>query len=411
MKKVYKFSKAFTACAVISALIILCGIAGFFVKGINFGLDFRPGLIEEVRIAPPAISVTYSGVSNVNVELSRTSLDLVVNGLEEKQTHTFEFGHNPSVAAIADALNQVEGVSAKVLSHGDTDSYELFTNSAVSARLSDTTPFLFYVSDSSSSVSIDDVRASVADLDVQVKEVGSGPDSSFQIRAKAEAEGDSSQKLQQSIVGAMQAKFGKDKVVIIKTDFVGSSFSGSLVGKSVILAFFTIFLIWVYATIRFHWDFALGAVIALVHDCAILFTLIIWTQLEFSTTTLAAVLTIFGYSINATVVILDRVRDNVKQMEVTSFTEILNKSLADTFSRSIITTVTTLFASVSLWVFTTGSIKTFAIVLTAGLISGCYSSLFISSGFINWTRRAWSPKDPTHVKPHKEKGPSLAQLA
>jgi preprotein translocase subunit SecF len=78
-------------------------------------------------------------------------------------------------------------------------------------------------------------------------------------------------------------------------------------------------------------------------------------------------------------------------MESKNFIDILNKSLNDTLGRSIITTVTTLFAAISLWVFTTGSIRTFAIVLTIGLISGCYSSIFISSGFIALVRRNWNP--------------------
>ena len=130
--------------------------------------------------------------------------------------------------------------------------------------------------------------------------------------------------------------------------------------------------------------------------------------MEFTTTTLAAVLTIFGYSINATVVILDRVRENMKSMDAVKFNDILDRSLSDTLTRSVITTITTMFASVSLWIFTSGSISVFALVLTIGLISGCYSSIFISSGFISWARRKWDPKDPVHVRPRKTVRPSFA---
>ena len=119
--------------------------------------------------------------------------------------------------------------------------------------------------------------------------------------------------------------------------------------------------------------------------------------MEFSTTVLAAVLTIIGYSINATVVILDRVRYNLKMMpEAKSFNEILNKSLSDTLLRSILTTVTTLFAVLSLYIFTTGSIKNFAMAMIIGLISGMYSSIFISSGFISLFRRNWKPEYGVH---------------
>ncbi|MCR5612997.1 protein translocase subunit SecF, partial [Treponema sp.] len=164
----------------------------------------------------------------------------------------------------------------------------------------------------------------------------------------------------------------------------------------------TMLCIWAYATIRFRWDFALGAIIALIHDTLIMFSFLAIFQVEFSTTSIAAVLTIIGYSINDTVVILDRVRDNIQKLEVKKFNEVLNQSLSDTLSRSLITTITTLFAVVSLYVFTTGSIKDFAWALIIGLLSGCYSSLFISSGFISFVRRNWKPEYGLHATTPRE---------
>ena len=102
---------------------------------------------------------------------------------------------------------------------------------------------------------------------------------------------------------------------------------------------------------------------------------------------MAAILTIIGYSINATVVILDRIRYDIKVVEAKSFVEILNAALTETLGRSIITTVTTLFAVISLAVFTTGTIHDFAVALIVGLISGCYSSIFIAGAFIAYVRR------------------------
>ena len=404
MKTVKNFSKAFLPCAIVSALIIVFGIVGFCVKGINFGIDFEPGLIEEVRVAPPAIELTYSGSANVSIENSNTGIDVVVSGTgAENETLTFTYGQNPTVKDMASALESIEGVSVKLLSSADADSYGLFANSAVTARLSSDVPYRLYVQSDALVTTIDDVREAVKELDVAVKALGTEESRSYQIRAKAADESATNQALQDGINGALKASFGEENVAIIKTDFVGSTFSSSLAFKSVLLALLTILLIWVYATVRFHWDFALGAIIALLHDCLIMFTFISWTQIEFSTTTLAAVLTIFGYSINATVVILDRVRGNMKTVETKKFTDILNKSLSDTLSRSVITTITTLFASISLWVFTSGAIETFAIVLTVGLISGCYSSMFISSGFIAFVRRNWEPgENANRVRPRKE---------
>ena len=250
---------------------------------------------------------------------------------------------------------------------------------------------------------IEDVRAALSGIGgVSVKKIGSSSDG-YQIRAGVEeSEGG-------KITEALVNKYGEGNVDVLKTDFIGSSMSSSLARQSIFLLFGTMLLIWLYATIRFHWDFALGAIVALLHDICIMFTFITWSQLEFSTTTLAAVLTIVGYSINATVVILDRVRYNLPLMEVKSFKDLLDQSLSDTLARSIITTVTTLFAVVALFLFTTGSIKDFALAMTVGLLSGCYSSIFISSGFINFTRRDWRPEYGIHhAMPKKSQGASAA---
>lgn len=305
MKKRIAFSKGFLPCAILSCLIIASGVFSFATRGINLGIDFKPGSVEEVTIKGAA-------------------------GIEDVRA----------------ALSGIGGVS--------------------------------------------------------VKKVGSSSDG-YQIRAGVEeSEGG-------KITEALVNKYGEGNVDVLKTDFIGSSMSSSLARQSIFLLFGTMLLIWLYATIRFHWDFALGAIVALLHDICIMFTFITWSQLEFSTTTLAAVLTIVGYSINATVVILDRVRYNLPLMEVKNFKDLLDQSLSDTFARSIITTVTTLFAVVALFLFTTGSIKDFALAMTVGLLSGCYSSIFISSGFINFTRRDWRPEYGIHhAMPKKSQGASAA---
>ena len=277
-------------------------------------------------------------------------------------------------------------------------------DSSSTSRLSADAPVLLYVSDASTNVSIDDVRSALASEGVEVKELGDDSNRSFQIRAAISKNDTSSDSLQAGIIGSLKEKFGENNVAIIKTDFVGSGFSSSNAIKSVILAVVTLLAIWIYCAIRFHWDFAAGAIIGLVHDCLIMFSFISWTQVEFSATSFAAVLTIFGYSINATIVILDRVRENISLIQTKKFNDILNASISETLSRSIITTVTTMFASVALLIFTSGSIKDFAIVLTVGLVSGCYSSMLIVPGFVSLMRRNWEPGEfANHVRPHNSK--------
>lgn len=399
MKKVIQFSKGFLPSAIISAVIIVFGIIGFFTKGINLGLDFKPGLVEEVRIAPVAINVTYSGSAKVILEISNEKLDVVVSGTgAENETKSFAFHEYPTVADLAKGISSVADVKAEVLADATEPSYTVFFNSAVSTQLSKE-PVCIYAK--SSDVTVDDVRAALSELKgISVKKIGSGSAASFQIRMSADSEEVTGASLQNDVMTKLEAKFGANKVAVIKTDFIGAGFSSSLAIKSAFLLLLTIVCIWIYAAFRFHWDFALGSVIALLHDVCIMFTFIIWSNMEFTTTVLAAILTIIGYSINATVVILDRVRDNLSMQKVTKFDEILNKSLSDTLARSILTTVTTLFAVVSLYIFTTGSIKDFALAVIVGLFSGCYSSIFISGGFISAGRKNWKPEFGVH---HSEK--------
>ncbi len=402
MKKVIKFHKAFLACAIISTLIIAFGIVGIFTRGFNFSIDFKPGLIEEVRIAPPAMELTYDGPASVTVDVSNTSVDLVISGVgADNRTETFTFGQNPTVAQLASALNGVEGVTATVRGSSGSDSYGIYVDNSSSTRLGGGTPMLLYVP-VEGSATIDGIRSAVSSIsDAQIKELGTDSERSYQIRVGV-SEDVTNEELFASIEQCLNSSFGSDNVAVVKTDFVASSFSKSLASKSILLAIATILLIWLYATIRFHWDFALGAIIALLHDTLIMIAFIVWTQTEFSTTTLAGVLLIIGYSINATVVILDRIRENMKLVNTKDFNDIIDKSLSDTLTRSIITTVTTLFAAISLLIFTTGSINDFAKVLTVGLISGCYSSMFISMGFISAMRRKWEPgENANRVRPKK----------
>ncbi len=250
-----------------------------------------------------------------------------------------------------------------------------------------------------SNPSVEDVRSALSGSEgVSVKAIGSGETAAYQIRMGAEKQDND---IEGIIKSALANKYSG--VEILKSDFISSKLSKTYAMQALFLLLGTMLCIWIYAAIRFRWDFALGSIIALIHDTLIMFAFLAVFQVEFSTTTIAAVLTIIGYSINDTVVILDRVRENIKLVDTKDFKVILDTSISGTLSRSIITTVTTLFASCSLLVFTSGSIRDFAQILTVGLISGCYSSMFISSGFISWARRNWQPGEwANHVKPHNK---------
>lgn len=395
MKKVIRFSNFFIPAVIISSAIIIAGLAMLFTKGINFGIDFKPGLVQEVRVSTAAFEVSYRGASSITIETSAQGVDLVVTGLgSEKTTHSFGYIDYKTVGELVKAMNAVEDVSSVLLASSDTPASELFTSSAFSNVLSSVPVKVFYP-DPSFTAKIEDVRSSLQSIsDSSVKAVGNPSENTFQIRVGDDGtDTEMSKKIQSQVYELLSQKFGKERIAVVKTDYVASQFSKSLVSQSIILVLATLLLIWVYATIRFKWDFALGAVLAIVHDALIMVAVITFTQMEFNSITIAAILTIIGYSINDTIVVLDRVRENIKLVKVEKFSDILDLSQTEILSRTIITTVTTLLAVISLFIFTSGSMKDFALALIIGMISGIYSTIFITGFFVALVRKNWKPSD------------------
>ena len=395
-KKVIHFSKGFVPCVILSVLLILSGIFALITKGLNLGIEFKAGLIEDIRIAPTALELTYSGPANVSVQVTGIGMTVIVSGVgAENASYEIPYAHYRTVAEVASALNEITGVNAVVRSASDQTAVDLFANSESSSLLG-TSPFrLHYIGAATRDYSAEDVRSALSSMnDVSVKMVGDSKSNSFQIRAGDDgSDPEASKKIQQTIASRLSSAFGEDMVAVIKTDFIGSQFSSSLVLQSIILVAATLLLIWLYSTIRFRWDFALGAVLAITHDALIMIAFIAWTGLEMNSTMIAAILTIIGYSINDTIVVLDRVRENIKTVKVTKFTELLDLSQTEILGRTVITTVTTLLAVFALYIFTSGSMKEFALALIVGMISGVYSTIMIASAFIALVRRNWKPSD------------------
>ena len=386
MKKVIQFSKFFPCPVILSAVIIIAGIVSVATRGINFGLDFKPGMIEEIKIANTVLEVTYNGTATVSLDVSENGVDVVVSGIgEENRTESIPYSEVETVSELAAKINTVNGVSAHIKKEMLLPKGGVFVTSGASKNLGEN-PLRLFVADDASTVTADEIRDALKDFaNVDVKEIGSESEKGFQIRMGVT--GEESKNVQAEANKALTDKFGVEKIVITKSDFIGAQFSQTLIRDSIILVLATLVLIFIYSAIRFHWDFALAAVIAIIHDSLVMVSFISFVQMEFSTTTLAAILTIIGYSINATVVILDRVRSDIKVVEAKTFKEILNSALTSTLSRSIITTLTTLFAVLALFFFTTGTIHDFSLALTVGLISGCYSSIFIAGAFILAVRK------------------------
>ncbi len=163
-----------------------------------------------------------------------------------------------------------------------------------------------------------------------------------------------------------------------RSEFVGPTISSELLIKGFQAVSFALIAILIYIWLRFEWQFGFGAVVALTHD--VLFTLGVLSILnvEFSLSTIAAILTIAGYSINDTVVIFDRVRENLRKFKKLELIDLFNLSINNTLSRTVMTSLTTLLALFSLFIFGGEVIKPFALTMIIGVFVGTYSSVFIA---------------------------------
>jgi len=164
-----------------------------------------------------------------------------------------------------------------------------------------------------------------------------------------------------------------------RVEFVGPTVSGELVEAASIAVLTSVAIMLIYIWMRFEWHFSVGAVIALVHDVVITLGMFSVTGIEFNLASVAAILTIVGYSINDTVVVYDRIRENLRKYKKLPLPDLLDVSINDTLSRTVMTSVTTLLALVALFIFGGEVIRGFAFAMIWGVVIGTYSSIFVAA--------------------------------
>ncbi|MDR1389474.1 MAG: protein translocase subunit SecF [Treponema sp.] len=401
--KIIKFSRAFAFTALLSAVLVVAGIAGYLAKGFNLGIDFQAGVIEEIVFAPRAFSLRYDGAGNAAISVNASALTIAVSGVGVQGfTYQYLLGDYRTVGDFAQALDQVEGISAEVLAPSATPFKRLFLDTQISPVLGADPYWVHFVPVNAAEVPLEEVRGALAPLgEAAVQIAGDSGDRSFLIRMQEtdmpkDANGGF---VTESISRALKDRFGEGEIAVTSSNFVGSRFSKNLADQAIILLMATLLLILVYASIRFKPQFAIGAVLAIMHDAVIIVAFVVWTGMEFNTTTIAAILTILGYSINDTIVIFDRVREDRLAYPEEVFDTIMNRSITETLSRTFITTFTTMLAVASLYIFTSGSMKDFALALLVGMVSGVYSTIYIACGFVAfWEKYLKRETRPSGVK-------------
>jgi SecD/SecF fusion protein len=188
------------------------------------------------------------------------------------------------------------------------------------------------------------------------------------------------------VEGLLTSKFGRP--VAYQSQSVGPTFGQTVANKAIIAILASLFVISVYIALRFEWKFAVPVLIALMHDLLITAGVYSLTGREVTTSTVAALLTILGYSLYDTIIVFDRIRENVPRMPRAAFTQIVNRSMSEVLTRSLATSFCTLLPILALLLFGGDTLKDFAFALMVGVISGAYSSVFIASPVLShWKER------------------------
>jgi preprotein translocase subunit SecF len=197
----------------------------------------------------------------------------------------------------------------------------------------------------------------------------------------APREGMNHAELSSSLMQHLQPE-GSQKIDIRRVEFVGPQVGDELTEDGGMAMLYALLGILIYVAFRFEYRFAFGAIVALMHDVLIAMGVFSLFQFDFDLTVLAAILAVIGYSLNDTIVVYDRIRENFRKMRKGDSVEIINRSLSQTFSRTIMTSVTTLLVLISLFVFGGEIIHQFALALIIGVLVGTYSSIYVASSTI-----------------------------
>jgi len=230
-------------------------------------------------------------------------------------------------------------------------------------------------------VDIGAIRSTLDHLDmgdVQVQAITSSP-SAAMVRFQT-PEGADPASTVEKVKGSLKAALGQ--VTFARADVVGPKVSGELFEKGLLALGLAIGLMLIYIWFRFELQFGLGAVIALFHDVILTFGLIAIARFEFSLTTIAAILTIIGYSMNDTVVVFDRLRENLRKYKRMPLREIIDLSINETLSRTVITGLTAILALGGLAVFGGPTLFEMSLILMFGIILGTYSSIYVAAPVI-----------------------------
>ncbi|MBR2033070.1 MAG: protein translocase subunit SecF, partial [Alphaproteobacteria bacterium] len=234
---------------------------------------------------------------------------------------------------------------------------------------------------SENKIDVEALRAKLADVDLDEINLQSIGETGDEVVLRAQAK-DMNEKEQMAAVNQIKSALGGE-FEYRRVELVGPQVGDELKKAGIVASLIAVLAISAYIWFRFEWQFAVGALIGLFHDLIVTIGLLSFFGFDFSLTTVAAILTLAGYSVNDTVVTYDRIRENLRKYKKMPQYDLLNKSINDIFSRTILTGFTTLFASLALLIWGGDTLRSFSFTIFWGVIIGTYSSIYVSAVFLN----------------------------
>jgi preprotein translocase subunit SecF len=313
-----------------SFIFMALSILLVFVKGLNLGIDFTGGLLVEIRISNDRI---LDKINHNSKENSSKQDQINIESLNE--------------------ISHLRKIIAKI------------TNDA-SVQTIDSNNFLIKIGGLNLAKSSNDLDRSISGNDLAIQN-----DTSNQAKLDQ-------QQIVKNIQDALSQEYN-NHIEYRKIDFVGPQIGSSLIKKGFFALFFSFISILIYIWFRFDWQFGIGGIFALIHDTILTLGFFAITQLEFNLTSIAAILTIIGYSINDSVVIYDRIRENITKNPKMKLDDLINSSTNSTLSRTVLTAGATIVSLLALIFFGGDVLRSFSVATFFGIIIGTYSSIYISA--------------------------------
>jgi preprotein translocase SecF subunit len=358
-----------------SVLLVLGSLVAFGLVGMNFGIDFRGGIQVEIQTEDtPDIESIRSVVDSLDlgdVKIQRIGSDNEVLITTEIQTVDEE-----DLDTDADA----EGLQHDALLSLQNGLIAGMANLQFAEAVPGVVVFT-----ADTAVDIDRLATRLLGDGIAGVNVRAGESALEAIVEYADdtVEG-GSPVIRQQVIDTIN--LDQSGVTIRGGDVVGPQVSGELVVKGITAIGVALILMLIYIWFRFEWQYSVGAIVALTHDVVATIGLFAVTQMEFNLSTIAAILTIVGYSMNDTVVVYDRIRENLRKYKKKPLADVLNMSINDTLSRTILTSLTTLVALISLWLIGGEALKGFAFAMIWGVLIGTYSSIFVAAPLLLVTK-------------------------